>query len=71
MRLMAPVFGGAAKAAMGAEGENAGAQMAAGLNMMNNMTVLRIVSLITGMMRIEVSKETLLEMNAKLNEIVI
>ena len=69
MRLMAPVFGGAAKAAMGAEDENAGAQMAAGLNMMNNMTVLRIVSLITGMMRIEVSKETLLEMNAKLNEI--
>ena len=69
MRLMAPVFGGAAKAAMGADAENAGAQMAAGLNMMNNMTVLRIVSLITGMMRMEVSKETLLEMNAKLNEV--
>ena len=68
MRLMAPVFGGAA-AAMGADAENAGAQMAAGLNMMNNMTVLRIVSLITGMMRMEVSKETLLEMNAKLNEV--
>ena len=39
------------------------------MTMMNNMTMLRIISLITGMMRIEVTKEQLLELNEKLNKI--
>ncbi len=64
--LLLPVFGGAAQA-MGHGGSPE--QLAGMLNMMNNMTVLRIVGLITGMMRMDISKETLLEMNAKLNEI--
>ena len=35
------------------------------------VTILRIISLITGMMRIEVSKEQLLELNEKLNQIAV
>ena len=46
-------------------------QSAGMMTMMNNMTILRIISLITGMMRIEVSKEQLLELNEKLNKIAV
>ena len=41
----------------------------AGLNMMNNMTVLRIIGLIGGMMHMDVTKEQLLDLNAELNKI--
>ena len=51
--------------AMGVSAE----QSAGMMTMMNNMTMLRIISLITGMMRIEVTKEQLLELNEKLNKI--
>ena len=51
--------------AMGVSAE----QSAGMMTMMNNMTMLRIISLITGMMRIEVTKEQLLELNEKLNAI--
>ena len=53
--------------AMGVSAE----QSAGMMTMMNNMTMLRIISLITGMMRIEVSKEQLLELNEKLNKIAV
>ena len=39
------------------------------LNMMNNMTVLRIIGLIGGMMGGDISKETLMELNAELNKV--
>ena len=54
--MLAPFFGGMpAQPAM--------------LNMMNNMTVLRIIGLIGGMMHIDVTKEQLLDLNAELNKI--
>ncbi len=39
------------------------------LNMMNNMTVLRIIGLIGGMMGGDISKETLMALNADLNKV--
>ena len=59
---------------MGPMAAQAGAsveQSAGMMTMMNNMTILRIISLITGMMRIDVSKEQLLELNEKLNQIAV
>ena len=53
--------------AMGVSAE----QSAGMMTMMNNMTMLRIISLITGMMHIEVTKEQLLELNEKLNKIAV
>ncbi|MEE1032149.1 MAG: glycoside hydrolase family 2 TIM barrel-domain containing protein [Ruminococcus sp.] len=41
------------------------------LNMMNNMTVLRIIGLIGGTLGMEMTKESLLELNAKLNAIAV
>ncbi|MBR4026373.1 MAG: glycoside hydrolase family 2 protein [Lachnospiraceae bacterium] len=54
--MLAPFFGGMpAQPAM--------------LNMMNNMTVMRIIGLISGMMRMDITKEQLLDLNAELNKI--
>ena len=39
------------------------------LNMMNNMTVLRIIGLIGGMMGGNITKEALMELNAELNKV--
>ena len=41
------------------------------LNLSNNMTVMRFISLICGSMNIEVTKEQLLDLNADLNKIAI
>ena len=41
------------------------------LNMMNNMTVLRIINLIAGAMHVDITKEALLELNAELNKIAV
>ena len=53
--LLRPFLGGSAQPAM--------------LNMMNNMTVMRIIGLICGAMHIDVTKEQLLDLNAELNKI--
>ena len=54
-QILAPFFGGPAPVNM--------------LNMMNNMTVLRIIGLIGGMMGGEISKESLMALNAELNKV--
>ncbi len=54
-QILAPFFGGPAPVAM--------------LNMMNNMTVLRIIGLIGGMLGGEISKESLMALNAELNKV--
>ena len=54
-QILAPFFGGPAPVNM--------------LNMMNNMTVLRIIGLIGGMMGGEISKDSLMALNAELNKV--
>ena len=55
-KIMAPFFGG----------YPVSADM---LNMMNNMTVLRIIGLIGGMMGGDITKDTLMALNAELNKV--
>ena len=39
------------------------------LNMLDSMTVLRLINLITGAMHMEITKEQLMDLNAQLNKI--
>lgn len=56
----------------GSDDDNNLASMASGVGakqMMAGFSILRLVSLAGGMMNLEITKEQLLEMNAKLNKI--
>ena len=55
IELLSPVLGPAARAET--------------LNMLDAMTVLRMINVITGMMRMPVTKDMLMDLNAELNKI--
>ena len=70
------LFAGMAAKMMGGKKGEGGGMKAAGfdvtpdmLSMMNGFTVLRLVTLMGGMMDVKFSKEDLLDLNAKLNKI--
>ncbi len=70
------LFAGMAAKMMGGKKGEGGGMKAAGfditpdmMSMMNGFTVLRLVTLMGGMMDVKFSKEELLELNAKLNKI--